>query len=67
MTKVDRTLAMGEALIAFTQPAHHVGADGDPEIFSRADATLALATAASLIGTVWARKSTSEDPGATSL
>jgi hypothetical protein len=40
MSKVDRTLAMGEALIVFTQPAHHVDDDGDPEIFSRDDATL---------------------------
>lgn len=60
MTKIDRTLAMGEALIAFTQPAHHVNDDGDLEIFSRADATLALATAASLIETVWLPKPESE-------
>lgn len=60
MTKLDRTLAMGEALVAFTQPAHHVGDDGDPEVFSRADATLALATSASLIGTALAPKPASE-------
>ncbi|QOJ31428.1 MAG: hypothetical protein HRU81_04555 [Gammaproteobacteria bacterium] len=56
MTKLDRTLAMGEALVSLTQPAHHVGDDGDPEIFSRAEATLALATAASLVGAISAPK-----------
>lgn len=50
--KYERTLVVGEALRAFTHPAHHVGDDGEPEIFSRLDATLALATTAALIGTL---------------
>lgn len=52
MSKHDRILALGEALIALTHTAHHVGDDGDPEVFSRQDATLTLATASALVGTL---------------
>jgi hypothetical protein len=49
MSKLERQLALGEAVINFTHPAHHVGNDGDPEIFSRLDAALAVASTASLV------------------
>jgi hypothetical protein len=49
MGKKDRELALGEALINFTHPAHHVGDDGDAEIFGRHDAALAVATTAALV------------------
>ncbi len=52
MSKRDRELALGEALINFTHPAHHVGEGGDAEIFSRQDAALAVATAAALVGSI---------------
>lgn len=53
--KFERTLVVGEALRSFTHPAHHVGEDGEPEIFSRLDATLALATTSALVGTLTAQ------------
>lgn len=49
MSKLERQLALGEAMINFTHPAHHVGDDGDPEIFSHLDAALAVASTASLV------------------
>lgn len=52
MSKKDRELALGEALINFTHPAHHVECSGDAEIFSRQDAALAVATAAALVSSV---------------
>jgi hypothetical protein len=52
MNKQDRALALGEALINFTHPAHHVEKDGAPEIFSRLDAALAVASTGALISTL---------------
>lgn len=52
MSKRDRLLAFGEALTNFTHPAHHVEQDGDPEIFSRHDAALAVASTAALVSSL---------------
>jgi hypothetical protein len=52
MTKIDRELALGEALLNFTHTAHHVGADAEPEIFSRVDAALVVATTAGLVSSL---------------
>lgn len=52
MNKHDRALALGEAIMNFTHPAHHVGKDGGPEIFSRLDAALAVASTAALISSL---------------
>lgn len=49
MSKRDRQLAIGEAVMNFTHPAHHVGSVGAPEVFSRLDAALAVASAAALV------------------
>lgn len=45
----DRRLVLGEALINFAHPAHHVGSDGRAKDFSRADGALAVAARAALI------------------
>jgi hypothetical protein len=47
--KLERQLALGEAAINFSHPAHHVDNDGDPEIFSRLDTALAVASTTSLV------------------
>lgn len=52
MTKLDRELALGEALLNFTHPAHHVGADAEPEMFGRLDAALVVAATAGLVSSV---------------
>lgn len=52
MTKRDRELVLGEALINFSNVAHHVGANAEPEIFGRLDAALAVASTASLISSL---------------
>lgn len=52
MTKRDRELALGEALINFSHVAHHVGTDAEPEIFGRLDAALAVASTAALISSL---------------
>ena len=52
MGKKEREVELGEALINFDHPAHHVGNSGDAEIFGRQDAALAVATAAALIGSI---------------
>ena len=52
MIKRDRQLALGEALINFAHPAHHVQGNGDAEDFSRVDAALAVASAAALISSL---------------
>ena len=52
MSKQDRALALGEALMNFTHPAHHVEKDGAPEIFSRLDAALAVASTAALVSSL---------------
>jgi signal recognition particle GTPase len=52
MTKRDRELALGEAVLVFSHTAHHVGADAEPEIFSRVDAALAVAATAGLISSL---------------
>jgi hypothetical protein len=52
MSKLDRLLALGEAVINFTHPAHHVDDVGDPEIFSRTDAAVAVASTAALVSTL---------------
>lgn len=52
MTKLDRELALGEALLNFTHPAHHVNADAEPEVFSRLDAALAVAATAGLVSSL---------------
>jgi hypothetical protein len=52
MTKRDRELALGEAVLVFTHTAHHVGADAEPEIFSRTDAALAVAATAGLVSSL---------------
>lgn len=51
MSKRERQLALGEAVKNFTQPAHHVDG-GDPEIFSRLDAALAVASTAALVSSL---------------
>ena len=57
MTKRDRALALGEALMNFTHPAHHVETDGAPEIFSQLDAALAVASTAALVSALAASPS----------
>lgn len=52
MTKRDRELALGEAVLNFTHAAHHVGADAEPEIFSRVDAALVVSTTAGLVSSL---------------
>ena len=52
MSKLDRQLALGEAVMHFAHPAHHVDEKGDPEVFSRLDAALAVAAAAALISSL---------------
>lgn len=52
MTKRDRELALGEAVLVFSHTAHHVGADAEAEVFSRVDAALAAAATAGLISSL---------------
>lgn len=52
MSKKDRELALAEALINFTHPAHHVGDDGNAEIFGRQDAALTVVTTAALVSSL---------------
>jgi len=52
MSKQDRRLALGEALINFSHPAHHVQGDGNAADFTRTDAALAVATTAALISSL---------------
>lgn len=52
MTKRDRQLALGEAIRNFTHPAHHVGESGDPEIFSKLDAALAVGCTAAIVSSI---------------
>jgi hypothetical protein len=52
MSKQDRQLALGEALINLAHPAHHVQGNGNAEDFSRADAALAVASTAALISSL---------------
>jgi hypothetical protein len=54
MTKRNRELALAEALKNFCNVGHHVGDNGEPEIFSRTDAALAVATTASLVSSLLA-------------
>jgi hypothetical protein len=52
MSKRDRQLALGEALINLAHPAHHAREPGNAEDFSRADAALAVASTAALISSL---------------
>lgn len=52
MTKLDRELALGESLLNFAHLAHHVGADAEPEVFSRRDAAFLVAATAGLISSL---------------
>jgi hypothetical protein len=52
MSKRDRQLALGEALINLAHPAHHVQGAGNGQDFSRADAALAVASTAALISSL---------------
>jgi hypothetical protein len=63
MTKRARTLAVAEAIVNFTQPAHHVGEDGRAEDFSRLDAVLTLSATAALIGIVSAPTTSKSEIG----
>lgn len=54
MTKRDRELALGEALINFSHAAHHVGPNAEPEMFGRLDAALAVASTAALASSLLA-------------
>jgi hypothetical protein len=52
MSKRDRQLALGEAIINLAHPAHHAREPGSAEDFSRADAALAVASTAALISSL---------------
>jgi hypothetical protein len=52
MTKRDRELALGEAVRIYAHNAHHVDADAQPEVFSRTDAALVVATTAGVVSSL---------------
>jgi hypothetical protein len=52
MSKRDRQLALGEAIINLAHPAHHVQGAGNAEDFSRTDAALAVSSTAALISSL---------------
>ena len=62
MTRRDRELALGEAIRNFTNVAHHVGADAEPEIFGRLDAAMAVAATAGLISSLVALPDLADAP-----
>ncbi len=52
MSKRERELVLGEAIRNFCHIAHHVGASGEPEVFGRADAALAVGATAALVSSL---------------
>jgi hypothetical protein len=57
MTKLERELAVGEALRIFCHSGHHVGPDGIPEDFGRHDAAMVVAGTAALLSSLVAAPS----------
>lgn len=55
MTKLDREFALVEAVRHYTHLAHHVDQQGSAEYYSKDDANMLLATAASLVASSIAR------------
>lgn len=49
MTKLERELLVAEAVRNYCHPAHHVDDDGEPEWYSRSDATFLLALASAVV------------------
>lgn len=52
MSKRERELVFGEAIRNFCHLAHHVGSGGEPEVFGRVDAALAVGATAALVSTL---------------
>ncbi|MDP1610663.1 MAG: hypothetical protein Q8M11_06370 [Sulfuritalea sp.] len=55
MTKLERELLVVEAVRHYSHLAHHVDEDGDPEWYSRSDATFLLAMAVAVLGNAGTR------------
>lgn len=51
-SKSHRAAVLYNAVRNYTHLSHHVGGEGQPEVFSRRDAVMVLTTAASLVGMV---------------